>query len=156
MPYRLQYDFVDGVPFPDVEERQVLVNNVPVLTYESPDKGPHTFFRALYVAISLAVRNYGEGFQLTDAGVMLRKLFHRFQAVHRKEIASLTDVDFMRFVDASRGAFDVLSMRISVFDKGGFSRYFLRQHDDEDGLKFNFFRNGSSDWRPMFITEECS
>lgn len=149
IPYRLHDDFIAHVPFPDVQERQVLVNSVPVITYESTDKSPLTFFRALYVAISVAVHSYGEDFHLTEAGVMLTGLFHRFQAVHRKNIASITDVDFMRFVQASRGAADVLSMRISVFDKGGFSRHFLRQHDDENGLELNLFRNGDSDWRAV-------
>ncbi|CAM9155892.1 unnamed protein product [Ectocarpus sp. 8 AP-2014] len=149
MPYQLHDDFIAHVPFPDVQERQVLVNNVPVVTYESTDKSPRTFFRALYLAISLAVRSYGEGFQHTYAGVMLKGLFHRFQAVHRKEIASLTDVDFMRFVEASRGSFDVLSMRVSVFNKGGFSRYFNRQYDNDDNFEVNLFQNGKSDWRAI-------
>ncbi|CAM9705563.1 unnamed protein product [Ectocarpus sp. 6 AP-2014] len=147
MPYRLHDDFTAAIPFPDVEERQEFVNNVPVVTYESVHKGPHTFFRALYIAISLAVHSYGEGFQLSDAGVMLRGLFHRFQAVYRKDIASLTDVDFMRFVEASRGSFDVLSMRVSVFNKGGFTKNVYRQYNNDDAFKVNLFQNGKSDWR---------
>ncbi|CAN0367742.1 unnamed protein product [Ectocarpus sp. 6 AP-2014] len=48
----------------------------------------------------------------------------------------------MRFVEASRGSFDVLSMRVSVFNKG-VTKNVYRQYNNDDAFKVNLFQTAS-------------